>query len=889
MLNENIAFIFKIAEQSVTLTELKNLGIEIFEKSKSISFNLKFSKQLKEEIDISLKNKDVSIALEEYISDSNLLEDLIKDFNKTFNKKYSSKQMFVERVYDDFFKFKPHINEYKDDAITKSTVTGILEDMYNQINENKNTLKDSELKKFLNIFYQILESNKSDTEKHLSENKFSIGSHNLPGAEEIYGRDGEIHEIIKKICVPSKKILFVTGMGGIGKSAIVRNVLEKKEVKERFNKILFLNFTSDLISLINDKEELDIKNFNYNITPEIPETAKDLFIRRLSALKEATDSNTLIVVDNFDVDICREFKSFISGPYSIIFTSRNRHDQFKDWRIEIEGIKDPEKLFKIFYNNCEKADSENQETHKYVKELIEFVRGHVLTVILIARQINENEVTVKEMFEALKDKGFNNKYDVKYFINQSDEERSMLEHILHILLRAESSFGKKEILVLVNLALIQPKGISQSKFKELIKATDVDNIIYKLIRNGWVQRQFINGSSIISLHPVINEIITVHLKPEAIKSKCYNLIDEYGGRIKIIGGRSREEFDSFLNECMFADRKLKGDTTDIVMDLRMFIWTAYSSFSNTDVINYGEDLIEEYQEYFDKNLGIKMRVYADHAFNYFRIIDDDIKAKKYLDIALETSKQVTGFKPDKGRVYNIYGDLIYKNNREGSIKWREDALEIWKEIKHEYPIEYSIALLNMAWCWHYKKDYVKACSLGEEALEYRLPEEYTTEGFWDIKENLQAYSTTYIAKAYSDLGRFYSCLKDMDMFNKSRQNLNISLKMYKYIFGENHKDVGRTHEGIGLSYYMQGENKEALKEFDAAEDIFKRNPSKANMGTIKFYKARAQYKLGNIVGALDEAKKSYELRKEFLDEDSFAVKEVEELLNKLNEVQNVHK
>ena len=667
------------------------------------------------------------------------------------------------------------------------------------------------------------------------------------------GRDKKIRELVDELCTPEQKILFIEGMGGIGKSALIKKTLEKKEVKARYSNVIFLNYTSSLVTTINDEDFIE------NFSRKKNENDIQFFKRKLDALKKATNENTLIVVDNFNTDTCDFFDTFIKGPYSVVFTSRNKHNNLGYTCKTIEEIKEPAKLREIFYHYCTKVKP-NAETDAVVNEILILIVNHTLTVELLAKQIQENPMTIKEMLTVIENEGFSEKYNTKYYLNEDPEERAMLEHILHIFKVAEDSFSLQEKIVLENLTLIPHKGISETEFYQLVNVKDINNVISKLERHGWVQKRFVNEKPFISMHPVINEVITFNFQPTAKKDSCYQLIETYSKKIELVRGESRSDFDFLMEYCRFTDKKLEKDTSDIIMRLRQNIAKSYSAFFTTDAVDYQEQLITKYKKYFDEHTDLKIILYAELAFDYNRIMDNFDKAEEYLKEALAIGQSSNGSGVAMGTVYNIYGDVIYRKDRTSSRGWREKAVKTWEQIKNDYPLKYSIALLNLAILNQEEHNYEEAYRLGQEALILRLPPQCTSEDFWDDQNNIDQYANIYIAKAYSDLGRFYCDLPRRDRLEKSLRYLNIALTMYKHIFNDRHEDIARTYEGMGLAYYASKKYDLAYQKFQTAWDIYQEKGSEAYQATVKFYLAKTLLELGETDQALEYANEVRESR-----------------------------
>ena len=210
------------------------------------------------------------------------------------------------------------------------------------------------------------------------------------------GREAEIETIASML--EEEHVLFLQGMGGIGKSEIAKGYA--KAYRDRYDTIVFTGYTTDLLDLVTG-EELPIENLR-RADGETPEA---YFHRKLQVLKELSSERTLLIVDNFDTDYDAHLDELISGPYHLLITTRNEHEDYPT--LPIGPIGDFEKVRQIFTTNYGKKLPDADMA--VVDEILRLVNCHTITVELIAKQMKASRRKAPDMLALLKSTGTNTK------------------------------------------------------------------------------------------------------------------------------------------------------------------------------------------------------------------------------------------------------------------------------------------------------------------------------------------------------------------------------------------------------------------------------------------------------------------------------------------------
>ena len=114
------------------------------------------------------------------------------------------------------------------------------------------------------------------------------------------GRETEIDEIHRRL--QQEHVLFLQGMGGIGKSEIAKGYAEK--YKEDYNKILFATYRGRLLDMVIG-DEIRIKGITRSTAyGEDAESSEAYFARKLQTLKDLSSEKALLIVDSMVILLC---------------------------------------------------------------------------------------------------------------------------------------------------------------------------------------------------------------------------------------------------------------------------------------------------------------------------------------------------------------------------------------------------------------------------------------------------------------------------------------------------------------------------------------------------------------------------------------------------------
>ncbi|MBO4954305.1 MAG: TIR domain-containing protein, partial [Clostridia bacterium] len=135
-----------------------------------------------------------------------------------------------------------------------------------------------------------------------------------------YGRDTVLDEIKGRFDA-GERVLFLQGIGGIGKTQIVKQFAQRHQ--KDYDTIVYATYNGSL-------KELVLSDTYFDLEPEMNrrvladgslESDDDFFYRKLEKIKKLADERTLIIIDNFDVEGDEALATMMEGRYHLLFTT----------------------------------------------------------------------------------------------------------------------------------------------------------------------------------------------------------------------------------------------------------------------------------------------------------------------------------------------------------------------------------------------------------------------------------------------------------------------------------------------------------------------------------------------------------------------------------------
>ena len=524
-----------------------------------------------------------------------------------------------------------------------------------------------------------------------------------------------------------------------------------------------------------------------------------LFNDKVNRLKQlATNGQRiLIIIDNYHASPVQQiqtedddFKTFISGDYDIMFTSRERHD-YPSIEIEPMSEEDLKIMFAKYYGS--KLNEKD-----VICNIISLVYGHTITLMLIATGMSKSGIPPIEMLKLLENGLTPNlcreiKID-KEGLTRSQRTQVMEEHLRTLFDLTSIQLNKNYKHIMTNMTLVSNKGIEKESFftwalqEKCISINDLD----WLVDRRWIQLRDERNTQYISLHTVISDIVNRELNPNSEKCRSFllNMISS-----------TDKSFDETHHEVSIAANMMQTaceritDASDITAGLYYRFARLVSFLAKFDIA----------MTYYKKAAEISNHANAYNSVAYVYHKQGDYpqaliwfkKALSIVDMSQEEQLAATICNGIAG-VYNAQGD------NSTALKWYEDSLAICKNVLGEEHPDTAMTINNIAGAYLDQKNYDLAMEWYNKSLE--------------IIQKVPDVSCRAMASAYGNIALVH-CYKG-EYVQALEFNLK-ALEIRERVYGLDHPETALSYNNIGLVYSYQGDQHNALIWYNKALSIYK--------------------------------------------------------------------
>ncbi len=625
------------------------------------------------------------------------------------------------------------------------------EDLQSLTNKN-NVVQNNNISNISgNIFY---------TEKNINVNMYNYKdikkalTHLPRKVETFVGREDEL-KYIKDNFKNYNTLILVNGIGGIGKSAIAKEFLNKNS----FDCKAWINYKDSLTSSI-------VKDLNprFGFTGDEIEVYNKI-IYELNNLS----GNNLMIIDNFDNSL-KEAKTLTKDflpNFKILITSRSKIDGINT--INIEKLNDDEAI-RLFEKHCTKAYDKKQ-----LKNLLNHIDNHSLLIELIAQIIQNSYLNSLDLiYEKFKDK---NLQEIKTKIDFKDKSDLIIEHIKALF--KLDSLTQKQILILKKFAVLPSVEIS---FDDLIAIFKIDedslsefeNELNELVSKGWLNQ----NNSNYKAHQLIIEFINLEQKPtfEDVKDIVEYFID------KLYLESVENPIDKF-KYIIFAKNILETikEENKEIATLSNNLSLIYKDLGDlSSALEFAKKTNEIFEKVLDKNHHNLASSYNNLSLIY-KALGDLKSALEFANKFLEIRKKVLDKNhPDLATSYSnlsmIYQDL---GDLKNALEFANKSLEIREKVFDKNHPDLATSYNNLSMIYKDLGDLSSALEFAKKALE--------------ISEKVFGENHPSLATSYNNLSMIYL---DLEKYQKAKEYSLKSIKILEKIFSNEHPYLNITRNNL---------------------------------------------------------------------------------------------
>lgn len=403
------------------------------------------------------------------------------------------KEEIIPVCYDGF-EFPANLDTYGITAEEKEKIQ-LLRDRYQRITDIKSL--DLIIEKIIQYLSGIGIAPKVEYIRR-NDSDLSLKIEKIVPVKSFVGREKELEEMIE--FVHTNDIVFLSGMGGIGKTELAKKFMEEMTGEYR---CIFLKYD---VSLKNTLSKIEINGL---------ETAD--FAKKEAVLKKLLTGNVVLVIDNFDFDSDENIDDYIYEfcQYSCkkLITTRNLFSELEfpcsTEFIVLDTLKNSE-LRELFEDKYKEEITDAQ-----FEKILKFTGGLTLIVPILASLCLKSDMTVDELCEKISEgmEGLRNSDSVNYV--KDGNKKGSVPEILHILFNIEEINNEKKK-TLCNLSLLQFMEVTKNLYRKLCFENGQGNLdaFNELVDAGWIKQTGNNGEkAYYELHPLINSLVKEVLMP----------------------------------------------------------------------------------------------------------------------------------------------------------------------------------------------------------------------------------------------------------------------------------------------------------------------------------------------------------------------------------------
>lgn len=310
----------------------------------------------------------------------------------------------------------------------------------------------------------------------------------------LFGREHEFEQLDMLLANKDNNCIFLTGMGGIGKSAFIRAYLTNRS----FDTSLYIHYKDSVEATISDDDNIEINTIRQD---EAGKSSTRYFNRKLQKIRELTrGTNSILVIDNFTGKVDADLRAILATDLKVVILTRQSPSYQSSCELNISAISDPAALRMLFEANLGRAIAEDEVSG--FEEILQRVDSHTLVLELIAKQISNSHITLSNAAALATEHGFSSIASEKVdYERDNDSKRDTIGNIIDALFEASSLSDEKKTLMKV-ASLLGDNGININQLQQILHLASKDDL-NELISDGWLM---LSGDT-ISMHRVIQESV----------------------------------------------------------------------------------------------------------------------------------------------------------------------------------------------------------------------------------------------------------------------------------------------------------------------------------------------------------------------------------------------
>lgn len=335
----------------------------------------------------------------------------------------------------------------------------------------------------------------SEIERYADVTVPRIFSTKLVRPKYLFGRENELAKMDELLSDEDTNLIFVTGMGGIGKSTFIREYLSSRRTK--FDTVLYVRFKGSILSTLSDDIAVEINTLRKS---DMDVSDESYFYRKLRKIRKLVrNTSAVLAIDDFYGGSDEYLRAVLETGWKVILVSRQVPPVKECSELKLSSVSE-NALLQIFESGLGRRISEDER--EAFQRIARQTDGHTLVMELAGKQIASSHLTISAACELTEKYGFTAAAPEK--VNYEKDELSGCDtvgNIIDALFQADALSDEKKLLLKI-MSLVGDNGIDINLIHSILNIPSKDGA-NQLIKDGWLN---VYGG-VVSLHSVVRETV----------------------------------------------------------------------------------------------------------------------------------------------------------------------------------------------------------------------------------------------------------------------------------------------------------------------------------------------------------------------------------------------
>lgn len=520
----------------------------------------------------------------------------------------------------------------------------------------------------------------------------------VPSPPDIFVGREQVMQDIHLHLSDHKTLLLVSGIGGIGKTAIAETYAATQP--DQYNHIAWLHHITDLPqAFINS-----LKNMPADWALQADEPPQAYAQRMLHKMANIKGKNLLVIDGWDDLEEINSYRTHLNLPnWTLLITTRTQAAALPRYDI---GILNEADALQLFVRYAPKAEGDAQ-----LPELLELIGYHTLMIELLAKTMNASFrlKTAQQIIDKLEQKQLADTQLQRLIeVRHHPTEVRLYAHLLHTFALTQPTDIERQLLLA--FAVLPPLAISIENLFAWLQIEEKEEQAWEeslnqLAKKGWIEY---TQNQDYQAHPVIQTALRYQLMPNV--DNCRTLLN------------------SFI-------RLLRGEDIDNKLDKAFYIPYALALLNHFNNQNHD------------------VATLANNLASIYQALGNLPQALVFQLKALDIDKAIFG--SEHSYLANSYNNLSVIYKRLGSLSkalsYQQRAIDIYEAMFEPEYLSLAISYNNLAAIYQ---------DLGDlaQALIFQLKALRIMETFFDSERPIIATYYNNISLIYRDLGKLSQAL-----------------------------------------------------------------------------------------------------------------------------------